>query len=109
SQQSLIKSLQLKKFRKAHGLFIAEGLKCITEFQRANYTLEKVFYVPDKTSKMDNFSENEKHQPVSYAELKKISSLRQPQQALALIRIPAPEEPDPAKLRGEFSLVLDQV
>lgn len=109
SQQSLIKSLQLKKFRKAHGLFIAEGLKCITEFQKANYTLEKVFYVPDKSSKMNNFSENEKHQPVSSEELKKISALKQPQQALALFKTPFLGEPKLADLKGNFTLVLDEV
>ena len=109
SQQSLIKSLQLKKFRKAHGLFIAEGFKCITEFQKANYVLEKVFYVPDKASKMDIFSDNEKSQIISSEELKKISALKQPQGALALFKVPSDQNLKPADLKGKFSLVLDEI
>lgn len=71
--------------------------------------LENFFYVPDKTSKMANFLDNEKHQAISSEELKKISALKQPQQALALFRIPMEKELNAKALKGKFSLVLDEI
>lgn len=58
---------------------------------------------------MDNFSENEKYQSVSSEELKKISALKQPQQALAVFKIPFSAHAKLVDLKGNFTLVLDEV
>src|SRR5690606_10734361 len=88
SQISLIKSLHLKKFRKAHNLFIAEGIKSITEFLHEDYKLHSIFYLPEISSKVINFPQNIKGNEISSDELKKISALANPQGILAVFKIP---------------------
>lgn len=109
SQQSFVKSLQLKKFRKLHGLFIAEGLKSITEFQKANYAIQKIYYVPEKIPKMDIFLDNEKYIAVTSEELAKISALKHPQEALAIVEIPSFPTLTCQSLRHTYALVLDDI
>ena len=43
NQIKLINSLQQKKYRKLHNLFIAEGKKVIQELIDANFSLEYLF------------------------------------------------------------------
>ena len=100
SQIKLITSLEQKKNRERHGLFIAEGIKGISELLNSRFELEslyttdaKLIATPSKTSF------------ISAAELKKISRLKTPQVALALFKIP---ESDSPKLQG-LTIALDGV
>lgn len=84
SQIKLIKSLAQKKFRNTHELFVVEGLKGIAEFLNSEielvtlYTTGESFEVtPENVVKIDE------------RELKKISSLKTPQKALAVFKTPA--------------------
>jgi len=83
SQIKLIKSLSQKKFRNKHGLFVVEGLKGISEFLNSDfklvslYTTEDYFQVSDQLISL-----------VDEKELKKISFLKTPQKALAVLKIP---------------------
>ena len=43
NQIKLITSLQLKKYRNEHQLFIAEGVKVIQELLESNFVLEHLF------------------------------------------------------------------
>jgi|SRR5690606_32013408 len=108
SQISLIQSLHLKKFRKVHNLFIVEGVKSITEFFNEDYKLQHIFYLPDLSSKVGNFLRNKniKGNEISSDELKKISSLSNPQGILAVFEIPK-FKLEINELKGQFTLALD--
>ena len=54
NQIKLIKSLQLKKFRQEHQLFIAEGVKVIQELLQSNYELEHLYVTDDIFKKIDS-------------------------------------------------------
>lgn len=100
NQIKLIKSLSQKKFRNKHGLFVVEGLKGIREFLNSDFELVSLF----TTGSAFEVSE-ELLNLVDEKELKKISFLKTPQQALAVFRIPDFRE---IQLSG-LILVLDGV
>jgi RNA methyltransferase, TrmH family len=83
SQIQLIKSLDQKKFRQQHQLFVVEGKKSIAEFLKSDFKLHHLYTTVDDferdAKKLTHITENE---------LKKISSLATPQVALALFEIP---------------------
>ncbi|MGI4020002.1 MAG: TrmH family RNA methyltransferase [Janthinobacterium lividum] len=110
SQISFLKSLQQKKHRKEHNLFLVEGLKSVTDFLQSDfYTIKTVYRTPLSESKMLKVSGNIKFQEVSAAELEKISSLNTPQEVIALVEIPAQQKLEPKTLARKFTLVLDGV
>lgn len=82
-QIKLIKSLAQKKYRHQLGLFVVEGVKGINEFLNSDFKLQKlyttnpIFKIPEEY--IIEISENE---------LKKISSLKTPNTALAIFYIP---------------------
>ncbi|MCG9972178.1 TrmH family RNA methyltransferase [Christiangramia crocea] len=83
NQIKLIKSLSQKKFRNKHELFVVEGLKGIKEFLNSDFDLVSLF-----TNEID-FDVSEKLvSKIDERELKKLSFLKTPQQALAVFRIP---------------------
>jgi TrmH family RNA methyltransferase len=84
NQLKLITSLNQKKYRTAHHLFVAEGTKIVAEFLNSNFELEQLFCV-DKTS----YKNLEKVTEISEMELKKISTLVTPNNVLALFKIPS--------------------
>ena len=72
AELKLIRSLRLKKFRDEHGLFVAEGEKCIGELAQA---FETVWHLtPDNTPQK---------------ELERLSNLQTPQGAIGVFRMPA--------------------
>ncbi|MDX1761641.1 MAG: RNA methyltransferase, partial [Christiangramia sp.] len=83
SQIKLIKSLAQKKFRNKHELFIVEGLKGVEEFIDSDFELVSLFTTGETFDISDdrlNFVEK--------SELKKITSLKTPQEVLAVFKIP---------------------
>lgn len=90
SQIKLILSLNQKKFRNQHGFFKVEGVKGILEFLNSHFVLHQLFTTE---SIFDNESTL-----ISEAELKKISSLKTPNIALALFKIPEPKSVDGSSL-----------
>ncbi len=110
SQISFLKSLQQKKHRKEHGLFLVEGLKSVTDFLHSDfYTIKTVYHTPLSEPKMLKVSGNIKFQEVSEAELEKISSLSTPQEVVALVEIPEHQALQLQSLKGKFTLVLDGI
>lgn len=109
SQINLLKSLQQKKFRREHGLFIVEGHKSITEFINSAYPVEAVYYTPSFDSKVLKLSQKINCCEISVTELEKVSSLKTPQDALALVKTPEWPVLQHEQLKGKFSLVLDGV
>lgn len=90
NQKKLIKSLYQKKYRKQHGLFIAEGKKVIKELLDANLKLHSLFTV---THNLFDVPDDLVY-ILSEAELKQISFLTTPQIALAIFHIPNSKEID---------------
>jgi len=83
SQIKLITSLQQKKYRNKLQLFIVEGVKSVEEFLASNYVVETLFYTGDYSGNLpENISEL-----ITNTELKKISSLKSPNQVLAIFKI----------------------
>jgi len=109
SQINLLKSLQQKKFRREHGLFIVEGHKSITEFINSAYLVEAIYYTPSFDSKVLKLSQKINFCEISVTELEKVSSLKTPQDALALVKVPEWPILQHEQLKGKFSLVLDGV
>ena len=87
NQLKLITSLQQKKYRVKNGLFIAEGTKVVNEFLNSNFKLNHLFCV-DETA----YSNVEGLTLISELELKKISTLKTPNNVLALFEIPLEEK-----------------
>ena len=83
----LINSLKLKKYRKKHGFFIAEGIKTIGEFINANF-------VPEFIAASESFSANIRFAKeidfilVSQKIMSKISDFKTPSDILAVFKIP---------------------
>jgi len=95
----LITSLSQKKYRQKHKLFVVEGVKVVQEFLNSSYELDIVF------SSDTNFSSTNKFIEVTDQELKKISSLKNPNKVLAIFKIPNQINP----IMGGLILVLDSI
>lgn len=100
NQLKLITSLQQKKYRTKYSLFIAEGTKVVNEFLNSNFELDQLFCVDNL-----GYEGIENINLVSELELKKISSLKTPNNVLGLFKIPAESL---LKTEG-LILVLDEV
>lgn len=101
NQIKLITSLQQKKYRQKYGLFFAEGTKVISEFYKSGWKLQTLF----STNTLPFISEN-KITIISETELKKISALKTPQDALAVFHLP---ENFSFSDKNEFTVVLDGI
>ncbi|MDF2517600.1 MAG: methyltransferase [Sphingobacterium sp.] len=109
AQISLITSLQNKKYRKQHGLFIVEGIKSVKEFMASSYQVESIFYTDDANTKVGKISHNIKSHELTEAEFQKISTLKSPQGILALVKLPKQQQIDIHELRNCYNIVLDDV
>jgi len=102
NQYKLITSLQQKKYRQKHQLFVAEGIKVVNELLESTLTLEKIFVV--EGYEVGNIEAN-KVVVISESELKRISSLKTPNKLLALFKIPD----SLLAIKECFSIALDAV
>ncbi|NGM72014.1 TrmH family RNA methyltransferase [Sphingobacterium sp. SGL-16] len=109
AQISLITSLQNKKFRLQHQIFVVEGIKSVLEFVNSSYKVQKIYATPQALTKLEKIPHNIKLEEVTEGEFQKISSLKNPQGALALVELPQNNKLDIAQLRGKHHIVLDDV
>jgi TrmH family RNA methyltransferase len=84
NQLKLITSLSQKKYRQKHHLFIAEGVKVLHELLNSTFKIEILFCTDD----FETTISNDKIVRVSENELKKISTLKSPNKALGIFKIP---------------------
>ena len=86
-------SLQKKKIREEYGLYIIEGDKIVKEFIAAGILLKSLIAKPEFINSLpeDAMKRISEIEPVSYDELKQISGLKTPHNALAVVCIPDPE------------------
>lgn len=100
NQLKTITSLNQKKYRTAHHLFVAEGTKIVAEFLNSNFELEQLFCVDSSIYK--NLG---KVTEISETELKKISTLVAPNNVLALFKIPSTT----ASIKSGLIVALDDI
>ncbi len=101
NQIKLIQSLQQKKYRNSHNLFVVEGEKSVNEFLKAQFKLKSLFYTKDFLG--ENLDKNALL--ITDKELARISFLKTPQKVLALFYKPIALAPKKNKL----TLVLDSI
>ncbi len=92
SQQKLIRSLRLKKFRDESGLFVAEGVKCVEELRKG---FELVLLV--------------NHDNATEKEIEQMSALKTPQGIIAIFRQHQATNLPTAGRQGEVILALDGI
>jgi TrmH family RNA methyltransferase len=109
SQISLLKSLQHKKERREHGLFLVEGYKSVIEFVNSPYQTEAIYHTTAFDPKLLKLSRKINLCEISVTDMEKISSLKTPQEVTALVKIPQWPALNNAKLKEKFSLVLDGI
>ena len=98
----LIRSLQTKKGRAKHGLFVVEGKKSVKEFIRSNQFQIRMLFSSD----MDGAHNLDKScEVITKLELKSISSLSNPDDYLGVFEIGLPKNPR----EDGLILALDQV
>ena len=109
NQIKYIHQLELKKFRKQEGLFIAEGHKVVGDLLRAGFKPRQIFAVQDWIT--DNSSQlsvlDSQLSEVNFEELTRLSLLQHPQQVLALF--PIPDEQTIPSPKNALSILLDNV
>ncbi|WP_218972298.1 TrmH family RNA methyltransferase [Labilibaculum filiforme] len=110
NQIKLITSLQQKKYRDQHQLFVAEGNKLVSDLIEANVEVEFLIYTKEwkasnsisRKTKINNRIETDALQ------IKKISTLKTPSSVIAVFKIPS-RIIDKADIQNSLSLVLDDV
>lgn len=100
NQLKLITSLQQKKYRQKHKLFIAEGVKVVNELLASNLDVFMLFHTDDFLVSKDLPSTL-----ISEHELKKASSLKSPNKVLGLFKIPD----EVCKKTTKLTLALDGI
>jgi TrmH family RNA methyltransferase len=85
NQIKLITSLQYKKYRQEHQLFLAEGVKVIQELLESNFVLEHLF----ETEVIFNKVPSSKKTIIKEQDMKRISALNTPSSCLAIFEIPS--------------------
>jgi TrmH family RNA methyltransferase len=110
SKMNFIISLQKKKAREEEGLYVIEGDKLVKEFLVAGVPVKTLIAKPEFLNSLSLFQKQgvEEIIPANYDDLKKISSLKTPHNALAVIRIPDICT-DAGNIRKELSVALDCV
>ena len=109
SQVSLLQSLQQKKFRKEHGLFLVEGYKSVSEFANSAYRIETIYHTTAIAPKLLNLSQKINFEEISLNNIEEISALTTPPDIIALVKIPQWPAIHYSTLQKKFSLVLDGI
>ena len=106
SKQKYILSLQRKKIRQKEGVFIAEGRKTIESILATSLEVTEIFCVDKSAAYLKNYT-GEVVQ-IDSQELKAISSYTNPDDGLAIVKIPEYRF-EISDLKNGISLFLDQV
>ncbi len=103
-----IKLLHLKKHRDEHRLFIAETPKIVELLLSSNFLIKEIFSMETWLQSAKNITPSIKTTVISSAELQRISTLKTPNQVLALVAMPDLTIENEAIFEG-LSIVLDNV
>ncbi len=91
NQIKLITSLQQKKYRQKHQLFVAEGVKVVEELLNSSFEVFQIFCVETYNTATFLNLDTQHITIISEKELQKISTLKTPNKVLGLFRIPEKE------------------
>ncbi len=86
NQIKLITSLQHKKYRIEHQMFIAEGVKVVQELLASNFVLEQLF----ETETIFEQVPNSQKTSIKGQDMKRITALNTESPCLAIFKIPSP-------------------
>ena len=108
NKAKFIISLQKKKVRDVEHLYVIEGDKLVKEFLMAKISVRTLVAKPEFISALspDLLKKTDEIEPVSYDELKRISILKTPHNALAVVPIPEIKT-DPVKILKDLCVALD--
>jgi TrmH family RNA methyltransferase len=104
----LVNSLKLGKFRKQHGLFVAEGSTNVLDFLAGDIKVVHLFATASWLKKHSKKVIKPMPVEIDEKEMKKISFLKNPSEVLAICKIPEYEPIDLATL-SELLLMLDDI
>ena len=79
------------------------------EFVNSAYQIDTIYHIPAFDPKVLKLSQKINLCDISVTDLEKVSSLKTPQEVIALVKIPPTTTLDGAQLRLKFSLVLDGI
>jgi RNA methyltransferase, TrmH family len=106
---SFITSLHHKKFRKEHGLFIAEGEKVVSDLMRSDFVVKELYTTEDfYEGGFPNIKTRIEPEIISENELNKISALTTAQNILAVAELPGREHLS-IEIKGNLTLLLDDI
>lgn len=108
NQIKLIKSLEIKKYRKKENLFFCEGIKIFKTLLSSDFKIDTVYGTQEFSEQFKEDIENLNFVEVSENELKKISSLTTAQKVIALVKIPGNKLPE-IDYNNELVIVLDKI
>jgi TrmH family RNA methyltransferase len=110
NKMNFIISLQKKKVREEQRLYVIEGDKLIKEFLAADVSIRTLVALPELLNSIPAVQKKDIAEiiPASYDELKKISSLKSPHNALAVVQMPD-KRMDLKSLKKGLSVALDFV
>ena len=104
----LIKSLNLKKYRKSYGLFVAEGVVNVSDFLKSGLKPE-YFYITEKgLGKIDKSLLPENLATVGSKDMERITLLKNPSEVLAVFPLPENRSLD-LKSINDYVLMLDDI
>jgi TrmH family RNA methyltransferase len=106
---SLLKSLQQKKFRIEHSLFLVEGYKSVIDFANSAYQIVTIYYTNAIDPKLLKLSGKINFSEISLSDLEKISSLKSPQDIIAVVKIPEWSVLNASALKNKFAIALDGI
>ncbi len=97
NKSRFIVSLQRKKTRDEEGLYVIEGDKIVREFLTAGISLHSLFAKPEFINSLgpELIDRTGEINEISYEELKQISSMKSPNNALALVPVSVKEMNSP--------------
>ena len=101
NQIKLINSLALKKNRSKHQLFVVEGKKNVAELINSDYEIDSLY----ATNNWINENPYENAVNVSHSQLERISSQKNPNSVLAIVKI----KDDSIIADSGITLVLDDI
>ena len=108
SQIKLIKSLQQKKYRNQHSLFVMEGVKSVHELLKSNIVAHQIY-----ATDISLFPGREKSvELITEKELRQMSNLKSPNKVLGVFQIPKPVPLDFASLpvgQARWVVALDAI
>ena len=107
NQIKFVNSLKLKKHRGHHNLFVAEGVKIVSELINSRIKVNQIYHTKDFAKKSDA-SEDVEFIEVTGNELERMSSLVTPNEVLAVCEVPDYNF-DSEIFKDKLTLILDDI